>query len=206
ALGRSDEWATAPRGPVTAIAISSDRRHALCAVGESPVTVWDLANRNKVHEWRPHPAGAIAAHFSPDGTRAATGGPEGTGRAYDLPAKKEIPRLTGHGGPVTAVAWLSAGRQVVTTGVDGTARMWSADTGHPLRWSRQLDGKGMCVAVDPADRFVLVGTSTGQVHLFPLPRVRAETTAGPTATPPADPGPVPDPAAVTAAVNPVYAE
>src|SRR5262249_22343980 len=109
-------------------------------------------------------------------------------------------------GPVTAVAWLSAGRQVVTTGVDGTARMWSADTGHPLRWSRQLDGKGMCVAVDPADRFVLVGTSTGQVHLFPLPRVRAETPAGPTATRPADPGPVRDPAAVTAAVNPVYAE
>src|SRR5262249_50950321 len=161
----------------------SNRRHALCAVAESPATVWDLASHNKVHEWRPHPAGAIAVQFSPDGTRAATGGPEGTASVYDLAAKKEIARLTGHTGPVTAVAWLSGGRQVVTIGVDGTARMWSADTGHALRWTRQLDGKGMCVAVDPSDRFVLVGTSTGQVHLFPLPRVRAETMAGPAARP-----------------------
>ncbi|HKB04552.1 MAG TPA: hypothetical protein VKD90_20180 [Gemmataceae bacterium] len=205
-LGRSDEWATAPRGPVTAIAMSPDRRYALSAVAESPVTLWDLANRNRVVEWSPHPGGAIAVSFSPDGKRAATGGPEGTASVYDLTTKKEIARLTGHAGPVTAVAWLSGGQQVVTASVDRTTRLWSADTGHALRWSRPLDGKGMCLAVDPADRFVLVGTSTGQVQLLPLPRVRAETLAAPVGKPPADPLPVPDPATVTAAMNPVYAE
>src|SRR5262249_55914594 len=66
--------------------------------------------------------------------------------------------------------------------------------------------KGSTVAVDPGGRFVLAGTSTGTIHLFPLPRVKAEAIAGQIAKIPAHPLPVPDAEAVSAAFASVRTE
>ena len=204
--GRADEWAVAASGPITAIDISPDGTQALIAVADGPVSLWSLAGRNRVHEWKPHAGGAIALQFSPDGKHAATAGPDGAAAIYNLAMKKDVCRLDGHVGPVTGIAWLPDGRHVVTVGVDGTARLWSAESGQALRWSQTLNGKGNCVAVDPGGRFVLAGTSTGAIRLFPLPRVRAEIVAGPLGKPPALPLPLPDPEAVAAAIAGVRTE
>lgn len=206
AAGRSDEWPASAREPVLAVDISSDGTLAAAAVAEGPVSVWNLASRNKVQEFKPHPAGAIAVRFSPDSKLIATAGTDGLATIYDLAGKKEVCRLDGHAGPVTGVAFLPDGRQVATVGVDGTARLWSAETGYPLRWTQMLDGKGNCVTVDPGGRFVLAGTSTGTIHLFPLPRVRPEATTGSAGKPPAEPMAVPDAAAVAKAIAGVKAE
>lgn len=190
--GQFDESGVASRGGITAVDISADGSHALVATTDGPVSLWNLASRNRVVEWTPHTGGTIALRFSPDGARAATAGADGSAAIYDVAAKKEFVRLDGHSGPVTGVAWLPDGRQVVTVGIDGTARMWAVETGHPVRWSQTLDGKGSCVAIDPGGRFVLAGTSTGTIHLFPLPRVKAEVFAGQSAKVPAHPLPIPD--------------
>lgn len=203
--GRPDEWAVAARGPINSVDISADGSLVLAAVADGPVSLWNLASRSRSHEWMPHPNGAIAVRFSPDGARAATTGPEGTATIYDLATKKEICRLDGHAGPVTAIEWLPDGRQVVTVGVDNTARLWSAETGQPLRWNQPLEGKGNSVAVDPGGRFVLAGTTTGNIQLLPLPRVKPELFVG-AAKPPSDPLPTPDPASVTAAMADVRTE
>jgi hypothetical protein len=206
ASGRADEWPVASRGPVTAVDVSSDGAQALVAVADGPVSVWNLARRQQVHEWNSHSGGAVALRFSPDGTRAATAGPDGTLVIHDLGAKKEICRRHSHVGAITGIAWLPDGRQVVTAGVDGKARLWSAETGYPLRWLQSLDGKGSCVAVDAGGRFVLVGTSAGAVQLFPLPRVRPETLTGATGKPPAEPLAIPDSDAVASAMTAVRDE
>ncbi|HEX3148557.1 MAG TPA: hypothetical protein VHR66_10765 [Gemmataceae bacterium] len=204
--GRFDEWPAAARGPVTAVDLSADGKKALASVQDGAVSYWDTSTRTQPHEWNPHPGGAIAAVFAPDGTRAATGGVDGNAAVYDLNERKEVCRLVGHVGPVTGIAWFPGGRQLVTVGVDGTARLWNADTGQPVRWTQTLNGKGTCVAVDPGERFVLAGTSTGAIHLFPLPRVRGEVVAAPLAKPPAEPLAIPDAEAVATAIAAVRTE
>ena len=205
ASGRPDEWPAAARGPVAAVDVSPDGNQALAAIQDGPVSLWELSGRKRALEWAPHPGGAIAVQFSPNGRLAATAGPDGTASVYDLVARREVCRMTGHTGAVTGLAWQGS-RQIVTVGADGTARLWNAETGQPIRWEQTLNGKGTCVAVDPGDRFVLAGTSTGTVHLFPLPRVKGEALAGNVGKPPADPLPLPDPDAVDLAVANVRAE
>jgi WD domain, G-beta repeat len=204
--GRFDEWPAAARGPVVAVDLTADGKKALASVQDGSVSYWNTSTRSQPQEWNPHPGGAIALQFSPDGTRAATAGPDGTASIYDLTERKELCRIVGHVGPVTGIAWFPGGRQLVTVGVDGTARLWNAETGQPVRWMQTLSGKGMCVAVDPGERFVLTGTSTGIVQLFPLPRVRGEVVAGPPAEPPAEPLAIPDPEAVATAMSAVRTE
>jgi hypothetical protein len=203
--GRPDEWPAAARGAVTAVDVSPDGTRALAAIQDGPVSLWELNGRKRAIEWTPHAGGAIAVQFSPNGKLAATAGADGTATVYDLDARREVCRMTGHAGPVTGLAWQGI-REIVTVGADGTARLWNAETGQPIRWVQTLNGKGTCVAVDPGDRFVLVGTSTGTVHLFPLPRVKGEAIAGNVARPPADPLPLPDPDTVESAVVKVRAE
>src|SRR5262249_41502260 len=200
-----DEWPVARRGPI-AVAISPDGTKAAAAVAEGPVSVWDMRNRNRIHEWSPHRGGAVAVAFSPDGNRIATAGADSTGAIFDLNTKKEICRLNGHNGPLVGISWLSDGRQVVTASIDETARLWSADNGQSRRWVQTLSGRASCLAADPSDRFVLVGTAAGPIHMIPLPRVRAETLTAAVAKGPGDPLAVPDPEAVEAAISKVRTE
>jgi hypothetical protein len=202
--GRSDERPVGDRGSVTSVDVSPDGARILAAVQDGPVTVWELSGLRRVFDWAPGPGGAIAVRFSPNGLLAATAGPDGTAAIYDLTTRREVCRMTGHIGPVTGIAWQPGGRQVVTVGVDGTARLWNAETGQPIRWVQTLNGKGTCVAVDPGDRFVLAGTSTGMIQLFPLPRVKGEAVVA--AKPPTEPLPVPDADAIAAAVAAVQKE
>ncbi|HKB00819.1 MAG TPA: hypothetical protein VKD90_01310, partial [Gemmataceae bacterium] len=205
ASGKFDEWAVAPRGPIL-VAMTPDGATGIASVADGPVSAWDLKTRAKVHEWNAHPGGAFSVQLSPDHKRVLTTGPEGAAAVYDLAAKKDICRMPGHNGIVAGAAWLSDGKQAVTAGIDGTAKLWNAETGLARRWEQRLDGKATCVAVDSQDRFVLVGTATGTVHLFPLPRVKTEALSGPAAKPPTEPLPVPDAEAVRVAIAPVRTE
>src|SRR5262249_38772866 len=156
----------------------------LAAVLEGPVSLWDLRARTMLHEWSPHRGGAVAVSFSPDGTRAATAGADGTAAVLDLVKKKEICRMNGHNGPLAGIGWLADGRQVVTASIDEPARLWSAEPGQPRRWVQPLTGRASTLAVDPLDRFVLIGLADGPIQLIPLPRVKSEELAGPVGKPP----------------------
>ena len=66
--------------------------------------------------------GAIA----PDGTWLAVGGTFGTTRIWDPATGIQKATLTGHHGPVTAVAIAPDGTWLATGDVEGTARIWDA--------------------------------------------------------------------------------
>ena len=173
---------------------------------KGPVSLWDLRSRNSSTSGHRTAAGPLPFAFSPDGNRVATAGADGTAAVYDLATKKQICRMSGHAGPLAGIAWLSDGRQVVTASIDETARSGTRRRASPRRWVQNLSGRASCLAIDPADRFVLVGTAAGPIHLIPLPRVRSEAVAGPPGKPPANPLAVPDPEAVEAAIAKVRTE
>lgn len=113
-----------------------------------------------------------AADFSPDSTRLATASSDGTIRVWDLAASvraaaaqrsrrvrgkpAEIAVLTGHDGPVCAVAFDPSGRLLLSGGVDKTLRVWSLDVGQItpdgeqqplLAWSERVVLRGHDAAV-----------------------------------------------------------
>ena len=70
--------------------------------------------------------------FSPDGRQVLTGSSDNTARLWEAATGKPLATLSGHAGPVRAVAFSPDGRQMLTGSFDSTARLWEAATGKPL--------------------------------------------------------------------------
>ena len=70
--------------------------------------------------------------YSPDGTRIATAGADGTARIFDAGTGKELASLAGRHAMVYAAAFSPDGAQIATAGFDGTARIWDAESGRQL--------------------------------------------------------------------------
>jgi WD40 repeat protein len=68
----------------TALAFVPDGKYL--AVGEAggDVTLWDVADRKRVHTFRGHRGEVLGLAVCPDGKQLATGGADGTARLWDL--------------------------------------------------------------------------------------------------------------------------
>ena len=103
---------------------------------------------------------------SADGCRAVSAGYGGRMRVWDLDTGALLHTLTGHGGPVAAVAVSANGRHAVS-GTGGTMRIWELEQGIELA-SFASDNEITALAATPSGMHVIVGTSTGPVHLLEL--------------------------------------
>jgi|JI10StandDraft_1071094.scaffolds.fasta_scaffold00447_22 WD40 repeat protein len=106
-----------------AVEVSPDGRWLSTGVESRDLRLWDTrtgAVRTTLHG---HRDGVFAQAFSPDGSRLATASYDRTVRIWDL-ATGDSRVLSGHVGPVWAVAWMGD-EDVVTASADGTVRRWA---------------------------------------------------------------------------------
>ena len=77
----------------------------------------------------------------PDGRRIAAPSRKGA-TVWDVRSRSELLSVEGHEGLVTAVTYSRDGTRLATAGVDGTARIWDAASGDPIRTIRVLPRGG----------------------------------------------------------------
>ena len=186
-------------GPVSAVGVSADGRTAVSSGQDGTVRVWDLAGTAKPRVLTGHDGPVSALAVSADGRTAVSGdGYDGWVRTWDLagraPASPVVdnanmhiaasssmlrvwdlagtagPRvLTGHDGPVSALAVSADGRIAVSgDGYDGIVRVWDlAGTAKP----RVLTGHAelvRAVAVSADGRTAVSGSRDGTVGVWDL--------------------------------------
>ena len=116
-----------------------------------------------------HQRGVWSVVFSPDGSKLATSGEDGTARIWDS-AGQPLAELKGHQGAVYSVVFSSDGSKLATSGEDGTARIWDS-AGKPLAelkghqgivWSVVFSRDGSKLATSGEDGTARIWDSAGQ--------------------------------------------
>jgi len=104
----------------------------ITAYNDGDAIVWNRGRRAKsVAVLKRAKTIVTSAAFSPDGTRAVTGGDDGATSLWDLKHQGQPVVLTGHTGSITSAGFSPDGTRIVTSSTDGTARIWDAQQGGP---------------------------------------------------------------------------
>ncbi|HKB01370.1 MAG TPA: sigma-70 family RNA polymerase sigma factor [Gemmataceae bacterium] len=143
---------------VFCLMFSADGKRVAAADGSS-VTVWDVATGKWLHEYgHTYLVGNVV--FTPDGRTLLTGARynDPLVRLWNPLTGQERSTWRGHTSDIQGLALSPDGRQAVTTGQDGTLRLWDATTGtEDLRKLGDGKGWGWDAAYSPDGRTVAVG-------------------------------------------------
>jgi RNA polymerase sigma factor (sigma-70 family) len=158
---------------VRSLAFAPDGKTLAGAGLNSPTCLWNAATGEEIHRFGGYQHRAGWALFSPDGKMLAYGG--GWNLAGDDPVicladaarGQELQRFVGHEGKVDRVAFSAEGKALVSSGHDGTIRLWDVATGKELhRWGGErfaLSPDGKVLAFSAKDRVIhLSDTTTGK--------------------------------------------
>jgi WD40 repeat protein len=115
------------------IAIAPDGRSVAAASFDGRVWVWEAATGGPRRQWEGEKQVPPALAFTADGRMLATTDGKGGIHFRQLATDKEVKTLTGHEGPVTALAF--AGGRMLSVSRDGTALVWDVSGVKPEKGS-----------------------------------------------------------------------
>lgn len=129
-------------GLITSLAIHPEGRYLATASDDHSVRLWSITHpvvpmpvggpwlvpwpmlRERAVLPAPHARGARSVAFSPDGTRLATGGYEGTIKIWDIDSLRERHTLRAHEGEVWALAFSPDSQILASGGQDRLIHLW----------------------------------------------------------------------------------
>jgi WD40 repeat protein len=90
------------------------------------IDIWDATTGRRVSSLVGHGGDVTDGVFSPDGSRVATAGNDGTARLWDARTGEQLLALGGHNTDlIAAVDFSPDGRWLATVGADGLVRVWA---------------------------------------------------------------------------------
>ena len=113
-----------------------------------------------------HEGRVTSVAYSPDGTKALTGGQDDKAILWDAATGASIRTFTGHTGDVMSVAFSPDGTKVLTGSGDHTAKLWNTSTGALINTFTGHAGWVSGVAFSPDGTVVLTGAWDGTAKLW----------------------------------------
>ncbi len=173
------------------VAWNPDGTHVATASADGTARVWDSATGRQLVVLSGHgpplldpefPAagqvvGVVDVAFSPDGTRLATAGVDGTARLWDMSTGGMLKVFNGHRARISSVAFSPDGARLATASDDFTAKLWDVSSGlairtlagHTLRvWRVVFSPDGVHLATGSADGTAKIWDTTSGDEVFTL--------------------------------------
>lgn len=132
-----DRWQAHDAG-ITAISFSPDGRHAVTGGDDATVRLWDVTTGAMLREHSPHAGWINFSTFLPDG-RFLTVGTDHRVFVWSVESDRPPMALLGHPGWLMCVRPFPDGDRFVTSGKDGTVRVWDAATLEVVRTIEVFD-------------------------------------------------------------------
>jgi WD40 repeat protein/serine/threonine protein kinase len=133
-----------PGGAVLTATLSEDGKRLLTVAADQGARVWDVESGDLLATMRPGDAPIRGATFSQDGSRVLIWSLQDRApRLHDSASGSELLQLVGHEGGITQAEFAADGRRILTTSIDGSARVWDAQSGALLSTLRGTSGLGV---------------------------------------------------------------
>lgn len=152
--------------PVTASAVSPDRRMLLTGHRDGNAQLWDIASGQAIGEPIRHSDVVWAAVFSADGKKIVTGCADRTARQWDTASGKPISKPFLHRSAVRSVAISPDGATVFTGASDGSGEFWDAATGQPRGVSVPHRTGVLGAAFSPDGKTIVTGAEDGTAQIW----------------------------------------
>ncbi len=178
ATGTVQRTLTGHGGATNGVAFSPDGSRVAISSFDGAVRIWSRESGEVVETLRGHEGAVGVIDWSADGRFILSTGVDATVRLWDAETGDAVRVLEGHEpvaftesdrefiyAPVLDGAFSPDGRLAVSTGVDGTIRVWSLGDGRGVRRSLGSSGSVMSVAVSPDGALAAVGLYDGTVRL-----------------------------------------
>ncbi len=149
---------------IRAVQFSANGRRAIVQSGHGEIRAWDLVARTE-HVVADRAVRAESRIISDDGTTVAYA-VGGSIVVYDLTTGRTRVTLRGHTGPVDPIAFGPDGRQLHSSGADGTARVWDLATGATVALLRAEGALSLLIC--PEGRTVAVRMPDDVLSLWDL--------------------------------------
>jgi WD domain, G-beta repeat len=154
--------------PITGIASTTDGSRVLTCSGnyDSTVKLWNTQTWTEV--WAVELGRAYSVATAPDGRLAAVGLEKGAVAVIDIATGRELRRLNGLSGKVSAVIFSSDGKRIVSGDREGAIRVWDAASGKPLLTLTGHIGSIERIVLANKPNQILSGGEDGTVRLWDI--------------------------------------
>jgi WD40 repeat protein len=148
---------------------SRDNKMLAAAIWGGYVIIWDLKTGERLRAISPfNGLGCYRVRFTPNGVYFICAGLNGRLTMTEIDTGEEIRSFIGHAKEtlINSISFNSKGDKFITSGIDGTVRIWDMASGIQTERIRAHAGGAFSACFDPSEKYIISGGDDFNVKLW----------------------------------------